>query len=871
MPFQANQELLHYRLTEKIGEGGMGAVWKAVDTSLDREVAIKTLPEAFSADPERLARFEREAKLLASLNHPNIATIHGLHAFEGRRFLAMELVEGDDLSRRIERGPLPVDDALKIAQQIAEGLEVAHESGVIHRDLKPANVKLTTEGQVKILDFGLAKALAPETSGEASSVSMSPTVTSAGTVVGTLLGTAAYMSPEQARGHAVDRRADIWSFGCVLFEMLTGQRPFLGETISDSLASILAREPDWSALPSKLPAAVTSLLVRCLDKDARTRLRDIGEARVLLADPPKDVREAPVARTSAPWGWIALVALLALLLGWRLLAPGRETAGGDALPSFSLTRLTELQGPERSPNLSPDGKQLLYNSKIGGNHDIYLLRVGGALAINLTADSTDDDVEAAFAPDGESIAFRSERDGGGLFVMGATGESVRRVTDFGFNPAWSPDGSRLAFGTESVDDPYGRMAISALWTVDLQSGKETRLLNTDAVQPRWSPDGKRIAFWSNIGGQRDISTVAATGGDAVAVTLDAHTDWSPTWSPDGRWLYFSSDRGGSMDLWRVAIDSSSGKTDGEPQRVTGGVRAVGHAGFSADGSSLVLMAYERLANLSFHDLDPADPCTVVSTYELRNQSPTWCYPSPNGKKLACTLRGAQEDIVTLAADGSGVRRLTDDPPKDRDPFWSPDGDDLYFYSTRTNQWEVWSIRADGSGLRQVTDLFETVGSALSPDAKRMMLTAHYYDEMWLIDPATLNTRDSAKQLEVGIDGYMPLWWSPHGDRIAGVVVDDSGRASRYVIYDLAQGKYEPLDDVAPRLPSEAGIGGWFPDSRRLLLISGTDLTVYDTTTGASCSIMPLESFYQFSLNADGTQVFVEQETVDSAIWLLRFE
>ena len=399
---EPGKDLLHYRLTEKIGEGGMGAVWKAVDTSLDRDVAIKILPEAFAEDPERLARFEREAKLLASLNHPHIATIHGLHDFEGQRFLAMELVEGDDLSQRIERGPLPVDEALKIAQQIAEGLETAHESGVIHRDLKPANVKLTTEGKAKILDFGLAKALVPETSGDASSVSMSPTVTSAGTVVGTLLGTAAYMSPEQARGQVVDRRADIWSFGCVLFEMLVGRRPFSGDTISDSIASILAREPDWSALPSTLPSAVRTLLERCLDKDARTRLRDIGEARVLLADPPEDKRETPPARASTPWGWIALVALLGLLLGWRLLAPGTRTAGGDAaLPNFTLSRLTELQGPERSPSLSPDGKQLLYNSKIGGNHDIYLLRVGGARAINLTADSAVDDVEAAFSPDGD--------------------------------------------------------------------------------------------------------------------------------------------------------------------------------------------------------------------------------------------------------------------------------------------------------------------------------------------------------------------------------------------------------------------------------------------------------------------------------------
>jgi serine/threonine protein kinase/sugar lactone lactonase YvrE len=594
---EAGKQLLHYRLVEKIGEGGMGAVWKAVDTTLDREVAIKILPDNFAADLTRLARFEREAKLLASLNHSHIATVYGLHqdpsASSGQadtRFLVMELVDGEDLSQRIERGPLPVDTATDIARQIAEGLEAAHESGVIHRDLKPANIKLTAAGQVKILDFGLAKALAPGSGESGEHTAQSATITSGGTVAGVILGTAAYMSPEQARGQPVDRRADIWAFGSVLYEMLTGRRTFDGNTLSDAVASILTREPEWSALPADVPDALRRLLVRCLDKEARTRLRDIGEARIVLSMPPPDEPEVDLApargRPVERIVFLAVIALLGGLLAWRILVPGGPDGAGDRVPSFRLQRITELPGPEHNPSLSPNGTMLLYDSAIGGNRDIYLQRVGGERAINLTEGSNADDHQAAFAPDGGRIAFRSERDSGGLFVMGATGESVRRVTDFGFNPAWSPDGRHLVFGTEAVDDPYSRTVISELWKVGLEDGSTTRLMEKDAVQPAWSPNGERIAFWANTGGQRDIWTIDAEGGEPAAVTMDSYTDWSPTWSPDGRWLYFSSDRGGSMNLWRVPIDASTGTARGEPQRVVGGVRDLGHAGFSTDGSNL---------------------------------------------------------------------------------------------------------------------------------------------------------------------------------------------------------------------------------------------------------------------------------------------
>ncbi len=304
MPLSPGTRLGHYDVTALLGEGGMGQVWQATDTQLGREVALKILPDAFAADPDRLARFKREAQILASLNHPNIAAIHGIEESEGTRALVLELVEGPTLADRISKGPIPLDEALPIAKQIAEALEAAHEAGVIHRDLKPANIKVRDDGMVKVLDFGLAKAL--DTT-PADDLDQLPTRTSEGTQTGTVLGTAAYMSPEQARGKSVDRRSDIWAFGVVLYEMLTGTRAFPGEAVADCLAKIIERNPDYDALPPDVPPSIRQLVFRCLEKDQRERLRDIGDARIeikqALATPPNDAHrksyEPPSSGTEA--------------------------------------------------------------------------------------------------------------------------------------------------------------------------------------------------------------------------------------------------------------------------------------------------------------------------------------------------------------------------------------------------------------------------------------------------------------------------------------------------------------------------------------------------------------------------------------------
>ena len=334
---EIGQTVSHCRITEKLGQGGMGEVFLAHDTSLDRNVALKFLPDISSGDPERLARFEREAKLLASLNHPNIATIYGLEQADGKRFLAMELVEGDTLAQRIARGALPVEEALEVCRQIAEGVEAAHEKGIIHRDLKPANVKIAPEGKVKILDFGLAKALQGDS--PAADASKSPTLTDQMTQPGVILGTAAYMSPEQAKGKSADKRADLWAFGCILFECLAGRRAFEGETTTETMANILKAEPDWPALPADTPRRIRILLERCLCKDPRRCLHDAADARIEIEDALDAAELGPVTAPARSRKSLIAPIIFSLAAGaiiasaWRWLRSGPAAMAPVACPA----------------------------------------------------------------------------------------------------------------------------------------------------------------------------------------------------------------------------------------------------------------------------------------------------------------------------------------------------------------------------------------------------------------------------------------------------------------------------------------------------------------------------------------------------------
>lgn len=441
------QTIAHYRVQGKIGAGGMGEVYRATDTRLGRDVAIKVLPEALARDAERMGRFEREAKVLASLNHPNIASIYGLEESNGARALVMELVEGLTLAERIRQGPIPLDEALPFAKQIAEGLEYAHERGIIHRDLKPSNVKLTSDGQIKILDFGLAKALEGDASEE--ELLNSPTLSAVATRAGVLLGTAAYMSPEQARGKRADRRADIWAFGCVLYEMLTGQGPFSGETTSDVLACVIRAEPDWPAVSGSVPARIRELMHRCLQKDPRQRLQAIGEARItleeVLSGAPQEAR-APQAQTAAepvwqralPWAAGVLLAVVVGVGVWEL-RPRPDPppvvhfsfgapAGDSLVFRFGSVPLA----------ISPDGNTIVFTVRHNGTSQLYLRRLDRLEVVPLKG--TDDGLNPFFSPDGRWIAFFSSGKLKKVSVLGGT-PVILCDAPLHRGGTWTPDNS----------------------------------------------------------------------------------------------------------------------------------------------------------------------------------------------------------------------------------------------------------------------------------------------------------------------------------------------------------------------------------------------------------------------------------------------
>ncbi len=508
MPLTQGAKLGPYEIQSPLGTGGMGEVYRARDTRLGREVALKVLPGAFAQDAERMARFEREAQVLASLNHPNIAAIYGLEDSGPVRALVMELVEGPTLADRIAQGPVPLDEALPIARQIAEGLEYAHENGIVHRDLKPANVKVTSDGKVKVLDFGLAKAF--EVQESSSNLANSPTLTVAATQAGVILGTAAYMSPEQARGKRVDRRTDIWAFGCVFYEMLTGQQAFEGETISDKLAAVLKTEPDWDAIPAEIPPPILKLLKRCLTKDPKQRLRDIGEARIAIeeglngkggiaagispagADLPASPKSA--WRHALPWAVVAILLGLAAFGGWWF---GTRSAATQANWSGEL-----LPGPTIAfwPRVSPDGRLIAFQAMVDSMTQVAVMDPGSGNWTVLTDDRKRGLVSSlCWSEDGSKVYFdRFFSQPLGVFSVPSLGGEERLVLANAANPEPLADGTMLVVRI----DPDRRNQVYHLWP---DSGRLQALgawvTLTPSAPLRVFPDGKEAVFFGTAKGK----------------------------------------------------------------------------------------------------------------------------------------------------------------------------------------------------------------------------------------------------------------------------------------------------------------------------------------------------------------------------------
>jgi len=915
--------LSHFKITSKLGEGGMGAVYEAWDESLERSVALKILPPEVVRDPDRVRRFVQEAKSASALSHPHIITIYEIGEASSvlevsespgpepqdpgpsLHFIAMERIDGSTLKTKIHEEQASSKDLLRWLGQAAEGLAKAHAEGIVHRDLKPDNIMVTRDGYTKVLDFGLAKLTEPLT--EVSDTHV-PTMAGEHTAEGAVMGTVGYMSPEQVQGKRVDYRTDIFSFGCLLYEAMTRKRPFEGETAVDTMHQILRASPaSLREVSPETPAAVRRVIRRCLAKDPERRYQSMKDLGLGLADLVDEWDElasrtdsvsssisgslAPISVPPDRKRWLGLAAALAIgaVLAFAVLQFVRGSnppPAASAQPIASFSRITQQPGVEREPGLSSDGRYAAYVSDAEGEDDIYLLRVGGRNPVNLTEGSGANNGAPAFSPNGEQIAFHSNRDGGGVFVMGATGESVRRLTDSGFNPTWSPDGQRVAFASERHSDPYGRTAKSELWVVELAGGEPKRISEGDAMQPAWSPDGQTIAFWGirefdGGGAQREIGIVSAEGGEPTWITEDLAVDWSPVWSPESESLYYISDRGGSANIWRIDVHPASGEATSQPRPLTAPSRLVSRIAISGDGNQLIFTDENVSSNVARVELDSASGAGLPVAVTRGSSEFIQAQASPDGEWVAFRSAGSQEDLYVVRADGSDLLQLTDDSAKDRRPSWSPVGGQILFYSDRSGRYEFWAMNRDGSGLEQLTagegDSF--FYPKWSPDGGKISATTSNASAIWdlsLAKPA----RTSELLPPIDEDGryLFDPEWSPDGTRLAGVVLraDQAPSGNEGVaIYSLDSGEYELIFEPEEGLTVLGAY--WRSDGLGMFLeLREADdshvLAVLDLETRGSEKIWTApEGAGDLWPSADGKTVYFIQGVEETDLWLATFE
>jgi Tol biopolymer transport system component len=679
------------------------------------------------------------------------------------------------------------------------------------------------------------------------------------------------MSPEQARGQDLDARTDLFSFGVVLYEMATGQKPFPGNTAAAIFEGILTKPP----APANLSGGLGPIISKALEKNCDLRTQTAAELRGDLKRLQRGVSEpVRVARKRARiFFWMAAMAGVA-----GVYFVSRPTVA-DSWKDASFTQLTQQPGQELYPSLSPDGKSFVYASRAAGNLDIYLQRVGGRNANNLTKDSPDDDTQPAFSPDGERIAFRSERQGGGIFVMGATGESVRRVTNFGYNPTWSPDSKKIVYSTAFFPDANsGRTMHSQLFVVDAQESIESsgpRLITErieDAVQPSWSPNGRRIAFWSLRDGNRDIWTLPVNGGDPIQVTREPATDWNPVWSPDGKYLYFSSDRGGSMNLWRVRIEETSGKILGPAEAVTTPSSDASYIAFARDGQRLAYVNATDVGNIYKIDYDPVHDNVVGQPSPITQGSWDALCPdvSPDNQWIAFTTWRKPEDLYVIRSDGTGLRQLTDDEHRDRVANWSPDGQRIAFYSNRGDRYQIWSINPDGGGLQQLTH--ERLGNAVYPAWSRDGSRLSYVVADRNLSAASFILRLSDGLIEtlppLGEQGawFEAFSWSPDGRRLAGQRSSVAGPGGIYV-YSVEGHRYERFTDFGftPR---------WLSDSQRLVFggaaQGSSEIYTLDTRSGKVHSLLSIQprEISGVALSRDDRTLYFGAKSSEADVWLM---
>ena len=758
------RSIAHYRLTDKIGAGGMGEVWRAQDTKLGREVAVKLLPDAFARDSERMARFQREAQVLASLNHPNIAAIYGVED----RALIMELVDGPTLEERIARGAIPLDEALPLVHQLIDALEYAHEKNVVHRDLKPANIKLTPEGRVKVLDFGLAKAMGAEVPpGDPAS---SPTLTMRSTLAGVILGTAAYMSPEQARGQNADKRADVWAFGVVLYEMLTGRQLFGGPTISDTLASVLKEEPPLGQIPPRMRRVVSA----CLVKDPRLRLRDIGSARLLL-DASDEAQHAP---SRLPWVLAAAGILLAAggwFAVWRGAAPSRDLMqfnidlGPDSIAGFRTTAAP-----------SPDGTRIVFQSRDSDGR----LRLSTRLLSQPVATplaGTENGSEPFYSPDGKWIGFFANNSMKKVALSGGPAVTLCNAERV-LGAAWDTNGTIIA-----------SLGISGgLFRVPAAGGSPVPITNPSErgeMTHRWPqllPGGQTVLFTShrtaNSFDAADVDVLSLKSGQWKTVVRNAYYG---RYLPSGHLVYVNQ---GS--LFAAPFDPQTGTLKASPTPVLddlAGNTTVGGGqfDFSSTGMFVYLRGKPTDATVSLAWADPSGKIdqllSSASIYDISI--------SPDGTKVAMSSGALPSvDLTVVDVQSKNQTKITFNGQQNRHPIWTPDGKHIVYVSQASATAGLWWVRQDGaSEPRQILNTKETIfPDSFSPDGRRLAYTIASGDTSFDIWTLPLDLSDPEKPKALTAEpflrtraGEMDGMFSPNGRWLA-YTSTESGASEVYV-------------------------------------------------------------------------------------------
>jgi Tol biopolymer transport system component len=789
----AGTRLGPYEITASIGAGGMGEVYRATDGNLKRSVAIKVLPASVAADPDRLARFQREAEVLAALNHPNIAAVYGLEKTADATALVMELVQGDELSDHIARGPIPLADALHIARQIAEALEAAHEQGIVHRDLKPANIKIRPDGTVKVLDFGLAKALSSPAESGTHDAQHSPTMTSpvrvphghgeTGTALGIILGTAAYMSPEQAKGRAVDKRADIWAFGVVLYEMLSGRRAFDGEDVSDLLVAVLSRDVDLAALPSGTPSRVRALVRDCLVRDPRQRLRDIGDARlaldkVIAGEPdlaaPGATPAAIRARTLPRWlPWtIAAASLGIAAFAWSL-----EGDGGDSAFPYRLEFAATADSRFGATVLSPDGHSIVFiRSTPGSPNMLYVRRLDQTTTRAIPG--TESGSDPTFSPDGQSIAFVARRTTLMKTTLDGPPSALAEIGDMGGGLDWTI-GDEIVAGSGVMQGGKGLLRISAAGGTLREFTKVDASNNELSHQwPRVLADGKTVLFtiWRGASSQAELGVASlAEEGRVTRLGVQAVGALGVM---DGRLIYALPDG----VLMAVPFDVTTRKISGTPVRVqdrvsTGGGNTIGRpAAFLNRAGGLVFHSGEARRRLVW-----ADRKGTMTPAFNEPRAFDFLRLSPDGRQAAVVINTANNNDAWVLDFQSGTLTPLTTNGQTRSVSWSADGRRVFFTSTHGGRGEFWWQDADASGppVKAGTPPHNPWWADVSPDRQTVIYNA-VYDGSWNIESLSLNAKAEAHDFAAApTTGETLARFSPDGSMVAYVTME-GGQEEVYV-------------------------------------------------------------------------------------------